>query len=186
MNKSILIAIGGLGLLMLQISCTKDRIFPPETDNPIIPPIDSVQLVINEVLGNTPTLTTDLGNVSDWMELYNPSDQPFEIKANEWFVSDNLSELDQFELPARVIPARGHLLIFCDDSNRVTSQIHTNFKISSTGDIITLSKKQGETLFLADSLTTGVQDPGLSNARIPDGGPTWQNNSNPTPGDSNQ
>jgi hypothetical protein len=120
------------------------------------------------------------------MEVYNPSDQPFEIKANEWFVSDNLSELEQFELPARVIPARGYLLIFCDDSNRVTSQIHTNFKISSTGDMLTLSKKQGETLLLADSIFTDVQNPGLSKARIPDGGANWQNNSNPTPGESNQ
>jgi hypothetical protein len=172
--------------LFFVASCTKDRNFPPETGGPIYPPTDSAQLVINEVLGNSPTLTTDLGNLSDWMEVYNPSDQPFEIKANEWFVSDNLSELEQFELPARVIPARGYLLIFCDDSNRVTSQIHTNFKISSTGDMLTLSKKQGETLLLADSIFTDVQNPGLSKARIPDGGANWQNNSNPTPGESNQ
>jgi len=186
MNRTIYLATLCICILLLHNSCTKDRIFPPETGGPLYPPTDSVQLVVNEVLGNSPTLTTDLGNASDWMELYNPSDAPFQINADEWFVSDNLTELDQFALPALTIPARGHLLIFCDDSNRVTSQIHTNFKISSTGDIITLSKKQGETLFLTDSLTTGVQDPGLSIARIPDGGPTWQNNSNPTPGESNQ
>jgi hypothetical protein len=109
-----------------------------------------------------------------------------QLNAEEWFVSDNLTELDQFALPALTIPARGHLLIFCDDSNRVTSQIHTNFKISSTGDMLVLSKKQGDVFLLADSLFSGVQDPGLSKARIPDGGAIWQNNSNPTPGDSNQ
>lgn len=167
-------------------ACTKDRSFTGETYKPDIPGTDTTLLLINEVLGNTPTLTTDLGNASDWMELYNPSDTPFQINAEEWFVSDNLTELDQFALPARTIPARGHLLIFCDDSNRVTSQIHTNFKISSAGDILVLTKKQGDIFLLADSLSSGVQNPGLSKARIPDGEAIWLNNSNPTPGDSNQ
>jgi hypothetical protein len=167
-------------------ACTKDRSFTEDTDNPQIPGTDSTLLLINEVLGNTPTLTTDLGNASDWLELYNPSDAPLQLNADEWFVSDNITELDQFALPALTIPARGHLLIFCDDSNRVTTQIHTNFKISSAGDMLVLSKKEGDVFLLADSLFSGVQDPGLSKARIPDGGAIWQNNSNPTPGDSNQ
>jgi len=167
-------------------ACTKDRSFTEDTNNPLIPGTDSTLLLINEVLGNTPTLTTDLGNASDWLELYNPSDAPLQLNADEWFVSDNITELDQFALPALTIPARGHLIIFCDDSNRVTSQIHTNFKISSAGDMLVLSKKEGDLFLLADSLFSGVQDPGLSKARIPDGGAIWQNNSNPTPGDSNQ
>ena len=167
-------------------ACTKDRSLNDETDKQNIPGTDTTLLLINEVLGNAPTQTTDLGNASDWLELYNPSDAPLQLNADEWFVSDNLTELDQFALPALTIPARGHLLIFCDDSNRVTSQIHTNFKISSTGDMLVLSKKQGDVFLLADSLFSGVQDPGLSKARIPDGGAIWQNNSNPTPGDSNQ
>jgi len=167
-------------------ACTKDRLFTDETDKPNIPGTDTTLLLINEVLGNTPTLTTDLGNVSDWMELYNPSDAPIQLTADEWYVSDNLTELDQFALQALTITARGHLLIFCDDSNRVTTQIHTNFKISSAGDLLVLSKRQGDVLLLADSLFSGVQDPGLSKARIPDGGAIWQNNSNPTPGESNQ
>lgn len=167
-------------------ACTKDRLFTDETDKPNIPGTDTTLLLINEVLGNTPILTTDLGNVSDWMELYNPLDAPIQLNADEWYVSDNLTELDQFALPPLTIPARGHLLLFCDDSNRVTTQIHTNFKISSAGDLLVLSKRQGDVLLLADSLFTGVQDPGLSKARIPDGGAIWQNNSNPTPGESNQ
>ena len=167
-------------------ACTKDRSFTEDTDNPQIPGTDSTLLLINEVLGNTATLTTDLGNASDRLELYNPSDAPLQLNADEWFVSDNITELDQFALPALTIPARGHLIIFCDDSNRVTSQIHTNFKISSAGDMLVLSKKEGDVFLLADSLFSGVQDPGLSKARIPDGGAIWQNNSNPTPGESNQ
>jgi hypothetical protein len=140
-------------------ACTKDRSFTEDTDNPQIPGTDSTLLLINEVLGNTPTLTTDLGNASDWLELYNPSDAPLQLNADEWFVSDNLTELDQFALPALTIAARGHLLVFCDDSNRVTSQIHTNFKISSTGDMLVLSKKQGDVFLLADSLFSGVHVP---------------------------
>lgn len=172
--------------IILLSACTKDRLFTDITDKPSIHTTDSTRLCINEVLSNAPVLITDLGNESDWMELYNPSEAPIQLNADEWFVSDNLTQLDQFALPAFSIPARGHLLLFCDDSNRVTSQIHTNFKISSTGDMLVLSKKQNGVLVLVDSLFSGMQDPGLSKARMPDGGAIWQNNSNPTPGESNQ
>lgn len=183
-NQSLII----IGIATLLVSCSKDRLF--EMGNPTpIQPIDSTEklIQINEFLAKGSQLTTDLGNASDWIELYNPGQKPLFMKAGEWFISDSPTDPEKFELPERTINAGDFLMIFCDDSNRTTSHIHTNFGLSSNGEHIALYHKTSTSVSIVDSTSFGVQtEENMSNSRVPDGSLNWVYPSIPTPGNPNQ
>jgi hypothetical protein len=184
--KSFSITVGTLALFAL-VSCTDDRIIstPDNTNNP---PINgNLPLKINETVAKGSLLNTDLGNTSDWMEIYNSSASAFTMQAGAWFVTDNPNDQEKFELPQRTIAAGDFLVIFCDDSNRVSPQIHTNFGLSSAGESLFLYYKNNGELQLADSMSFDPQTfDNMSNARKPDGSTNWVYPSDPTPGNSNQ
>jgi len=175
------------GLSFLLFSCTEDRIF--EKPDPI--PGDTTALVsapvrINEIVAKGSALTTDLGNNSDWIELYNTSSSPFEMKQGEWYITDSPADSEKFELPQRTLSPGDFLIIFCDDSNRVSGQIHTNFGLSSGGDYVFLYRKQNGAITLTDSTKYGVQAfDNMSVARSPNGNGPWQSPVTPTPGELN-
>jgi hypothetical protein len=60
--------------------------------------------------------------------------------------------------------------------------LHTNFKISSTGETLTLTSTSGQTV---DQLATGSIPPNISYGRQPDGSSNWYYFDQATPGDSN-
>ena len=60
--------------------------------------------------------------------------------------------------------------------------LHTNFKISSTGEILVLSSPSGA---VHDSISTGTMLGDISRGRQPDGGPDWVFFGEPTPGNAN-
>lgn len=185
-SNPILISLGIL-VIMLAIACTDDRFLDTINGKPNPPINSSLPIKINEVVAKGSLLNTDLGNTSDWIELYNASATTFVMNAGSWFITDNKNDQEKFELPQRTISPGDFLVIFCDDSNRVEPQIHTNFGLSSGGESIFLFYKIGGQIQLADSMKFGPQEfDNMSSARIPDGSPNWVYPSDPTPGDSNQ
>ncbi|NLD45999.1 MAG: dockerin, partial [Clostridiaceae bacterium] len=112
-------------------------------------------LSINEVMAaNTSTIRdgdskngSDSGDFSDWIELYNPNEKPLDIKG--YTLSDSGAT---WTFPEGVVPSKGYLLVWCSDKNKVTEdgQLHTNFKISASGETITLKKPDGS---VEDKLT---------------------------------
>jgi len=178
-------------LTVLLLGCTKDRIF--ETDVPggnNQPPIDSSNVVgslmVNEVVSSGATLVSELGPGGDWFEIYNPKTTACTLEAGKWFVSDDFGNPEQFELPAITINALSRLVVFCDDSNKVLTQIHTNFKLSSTGDKLGIFYKAENSDVFVDSVSFGAQGSNEASARIPDGSPNWVFPVVPTPGGPNQ
>lgn len=178
-------------LALFAIGCTKDRVF--ETENPggnNPTPIDSNNVVgslmVNEVVSFGSLLDSELGAGADWFEIYNPKTTACTLEAGKWFVTDDFSNPEQFELPPITINALSRLVVFCDDSNRVLTYIHTNFKLSSAGDKLGIIYKSGSSNVFVDSVSFGVIDPGKALARIPDGSPNWVFPVTPTPGQPNQ
>ena len=174
------------------ISCTKDRF--PETQNiedSIISQDTTIikpnSIFINEIVAKGSNLTSDLGNTADWVELYNPSSTVFKLKKNRWYLSDDTTELDKFQLTTDIfIEPKSHLILFCDDSSKITQFIHTNFGLSSGGDKLFISYKQADsTLSIIDSKSFGAQESNISIGRSPDGSNFWTSFPNPTPGQSN-
>ena len=175
------------GISLLLFSCTEDRFFekldplPQDTTGMVPAPVK-----INEIVAKGSALTTDLGNNSDWVELYNTSNAPFLMKAGEWYVSDSPADSEKFELPQRTLAPGDFLVIFCDDSSRVTGQIHTNFGLSSGGDYVFLYHKVNGAISLTDSTHYGLQEfDNMSVARSPNGNGQWQYPVSPTPGELN-
>jgi hypothetical protein len=123
-----------------------------------------VQLVINAVLGidislQVPdmvhinefaaSLTDALGyfdedgDNSDWIELYNPSDEAVDLLG--WSMTDDADVPDKWIFPAVSIASGEYLVVFASGKDRKLSpggQLHTNFSL----------RREGEYLALFDSL----------------------------------
>jgi hypothetical protein len=122
-------------------------------------------ILINEVLASNSTTNLDPnGQAEDWVELVNTTSAPIDLAG--FYLSDDPMNLMEWPFPAgTMIPANGYLLVWADnDVNE--SGLHSNFKLSSAGEYVSLSLG----LSVYDQVTFGVQSPDISYARCPDAG----------------
>ncbi len=97
----------------------------------------SQEVIINEIQAkNINTYKDpDSNKYTDWIELKNTSSLPVDIGG--YFLSDDIDEPDKWAFPiGTAIPGNDFLLVFADGEN---SGLHTNFKLSSSGETIILS-----------------------------------------------
>ena len=101
---------------------------------------------INEILCVNETGEKDaLGERSDWIELYN--DGPSFSLAG-WGLSDSQKNLFKWVFPETNFLAGTYLIVRADNLDRKISgeELHTNFKISSSGEYLGLCNPEGETV----------------------------------------
>ncbi len=141
------------------------------------------EIVINEFMSdNEITIQDEDGDFSDWIELYNPNDHT--INLWNYGLSDNVGELGKWIFPSIDLPGHGFLLIFASGKERQdSSELHTNFKISSGGETLYLVNSAG--VIIDETINKYLADDKVM-ARIPDGSDHWFESSNPTPGSSNE
>ena len=134
---------------------------------------------INEFMAsNGDTLEDRFGESPDWIELYNTSDQPVNLKG--LCLSDGKKTLDKFVFPEVILPANGYLVVFASGVEDVTDEeIHVGFKLSADGERVVLSFG-GEIL---DIISFDAQAKDVSYARFVQR--TWRFTSLPTPGAAN-
>ena len=101
---------------------------------------------INEVIADPKTGTYDEdGELTDWIELYNTSDQP--VSLNGLALSDKENDPLKWRFPKdAAIAPHGYYLVFCSGKDRALSADtipHTNFRISAERETIVLSDSQG-------------------------------------------
>ena len=87
------------------------------------------KIYISEFMAsNSDTLEDSDGDNSDWIELFNASEDS--VSLDGWFLSDDQSNLGKWEFPAVAIGAGQFMVIFASDKDRrdPASQLHTNFK----------------------------------------------------------
>ncbi len=144
-------------------------------------------LFINEFLASNDSCCADeFGEYDDWIEIFNPNDQPVDIGG--MYISDDKTELTAWQIPdtapdSTTIPAHGFLVLWADKQPE-QGVLHVKIKLSSGGEDIVLTAPNGTTVI--DSLTFGEQTTDVSMGRLPDGSDNWQFFTNPTPGASNQ
>ena len=112
------------------------------------PPACGSLLRINEIQSrNENTITDGDGDSSDWIELFNPTDDTVELGG--WRISDSGNT---FVLPAGTeLDGQQFLLIWTSDKGDPADpkfpgpagEIHTNFKLSGGGEVVTLSDQAG-------------------------------------------
>ena len=94
-------------------------------------------------MADNETTIQDLdGDFSDWIELYNPNNYP--INLLNYSLSDDLGEPNKWIFPEVIIPENSFILIFASKKNILDiNELHTNFKISSSGEVLFLSNSSG-------------------------------------------
>ena len=129
-----------------------------ETNDPL--PVSGSPVRLNELMSsNKSALLDDRGAYSDWIELLNPSDQPIDITG--WKLSDGSS---LFTFPQHVLGAGETVLVYASGSSHAIAgePYHAAFKISASGEDITLTDAQETTI---DSVELPELDPNTSYAR---------------------
>ena len=147
-------------------------------------------LFINEIMAaNTDTIRDgdvddpDKGSLggaySDWIELYNPGIQP--INLTGYKLSDSSAT---WTFPSGEIQPKGYLIVWASDKNKVAKdgQLHTNFKLSASGEPITLKSPNDSVI---DSVTFTALKDNESYGRKTDGSAEWVVFSKSTPSSTN-
>ncbi len=147
------------------------------TNNPAL-----AGVVINEVMANNRSLTNNDGTVTDWIELYNPSNSDVDLAAMS--LTDQLTQPQRWVFPAgSVIPAHGYYQVTLDSSLPASAN-NTGFGLKASGDAIYLLDKLSAGASLLDGVTFGLQAPDLTLGRVPNASSNWVLTL-PTPGATN-
>jgi len=103
--------------------------------------------VLEFVAANDGSVVDEDGDDEDWIEIYNDADAAVDLSG--WGLSDD-SALPQKWIfpPGTIIGAKDFMTIFASNKNRrvVGEQLHTNFKLSSAGEYLGLSRADGATV----------------------------------------
>jgi hypothetical protein len=129
--------------------------------------VSSQSITINEVLKSNSIVNQDEdGSYQDWVEIRNNGASS--VNLDGFGLSDDVTLPFKWTFPAVSIGAGQYLLIWCSDKNRATpgSPLHTNFKLSSADETITLTNNSGFTL---DSVITPALLQNISYGRVPNG-----------------
>ncbi|NUY80131.1 CotH kinase family protein [Flavobacterium sp. MAH-1] len=124
-------------------------------------------LVINEILtSNTLTNVDEDGDYQDWVELYNGTAAA--INLNGYGLTDDATQPFKWVFPAQIIGPGQYLIIYCSDKNRtvVNEPLHTNWKISSAGEAITLTNAAS---VMVDQVPATAIPSDISFGRLPNG-----------------
>ena len=107
--------------------------------------INTGKLIINEVmLINNSTITDKYGKYSDYIELYNGND--YDVNLYGYFLTDSMKETRKWTFPDVTIKAHDYLVVFASSKDNTEDELHTNFKLDSTGETIALSNSDAKVI----------------------------------------
>ncbi|MHC4497788.1 MAG: lamin tail domain-containing protein [Planctomycetota bacterium] len=141
-------------------------------------------IVVNECMAsNDETIADPQDEYNDWIEFYNASGIAVDMggmwladSANWWQIPD--------DRPAETtVDAGGYLLIWADDDVGDTPGLHASFKLSKSGDEVSLYAADAVTLIDSIEFKTQVSD--ISYGRYPDASASLRFFATPTPGAEN-
>ena len=147
------------------------------------PAITTPALVINEFMASNDTTIADTsGEFSDWVEIYNPSDEAVDLAGMTFSDGDDASAIPTGFPDITTIPAGGFIFVWFD-KDPDEGPLHINAKLSDGGESVILFDTDGTTVI--DSIDFGEQFTDVSMGRFPDSSDTWDLTVTPTPGAAN-
>ena len=101
-------------------------------------------LIINEVMSsNHNTIMDEEGNYYDYIEIYNGYD--YDVNLKDYYLSDDDINTKKWKFDDVTIKSHEYLVVYTSGLDKVINgNIHTNFKLSKKGEVITLSKPDGK------------------------------------------
>ena len=136
----------------------------------------SLQVVITEILPGAACLDADgSGRITDWVELYNPSDQPADLTGA--YLTDDLYDPVKYQLPELILQPGEYRIIRCAGDEAAPGD--AGFLLSRDGGTVLLSGKLGQTLCRVDYPSLG------KDVSWAEKGGAYALDRNPTPGYEN-
>jgi len=138
--------------------------------------IDSPLMITEYMIDNRSVLYDEDGDFVDWVEFYNDSDEPFSFA--QLYFTDDKTNLRKWAFPNLVIEPKSYLVIYASGKDKVTENVHTNFRLSEYETLV-VSTQYSEVLVeltidpLLEDISRGVKDD------------EWVYFSEPTPGQEN-
>ncbi len=109
--------------------------------------LDAGPLVINEFMAvNGTSLADENGDRSDWIEIYNPTNQT--VNLDGWYLTDDAGHLMQWRFPSASLLPNRYLTVFASGKNRTDPRyrLHTNFRLDGDGEYLALVRPDGVTV----------------------------------------
>jgi hypothetical protein len=141
------------------------------------------QIAINEFMAsNSMAIADEDGDFEDWIEIYNPGEQPLDLKG--FGLSDDYDDPFKWVFPDKTIIPGQFILVWASGKDRANlfTPLHTNFCIDNSGEEILLTHPSGTRMDEVQPLALPTD---ISYGRIPDGADQWYYFDEPTPGNSN-
>lgn len=126
---------------------------------------------INEVSAANSVSVDDYYKKSDWLELYNTTDQDIDLTG--YYLSDNVDNPTKYCIEAssldgaNILPAHGHRIVWCTKQQRKGREIHANFKLGNDDDAYVILSSPDQSW--GDTLTYRIMNGDESCGRYPDG-----------------
>ena len=142
---------------------------------------ESSDVVLNELMSdNSATAMDEASQYEDWIELYNNGTSAVDL--SNYYITDNTLNLLKWQFPSGTTLGPDSYLILWADEDAADGAHHTNFKLSSSGETVTLINAAGQ---IADQISYGSVETDLGFARHPNGTgdfvaqqPTFNSNNN--------
>lgn len=143
-----------------------------------------VEVRLNELVArNTSGAQDEAGETEDWVELVNTGRSPVDLSG--WGLSDDPARPGRWRFrDGTQLPAKGRLIVYCDD-DPTDGPLHATFKLKSSGEAVLLSGPAADGDVIVDQVTFPRLGADTAYARIPDGHGDWQQTPVPTHGQSN-
>jgi hypothetical protein len=141
----------------------------------------SQSIIINEVMSsNFHNIQDEDGDYPDWIEIYNTSDNYVNLLG--FSISDDIEFPKKWILPNIELASGNFLLVFASGKDKITDNLHTNFKINGSGEKLWLRDGFGNIIDSLDSVTIPAD---ISLGRNPSDQSEWLYFNTPTPGFEN-
>ncbi len=128
----------------------------------ITPALALDDLYITEFMAeNDSTLDDEDGDSSDWVEIFNGGTNT--VNLGGWYLTDSATTAG-WRFPATNLPPNSFLVVFASgkDRRQPGAPLHTDFRLSDSGDYLALIKPDGTTVQSAYAPTYPLQVPGIS------------------------
>lgn len=105
------------------------------------------KILITEFMAiNNNTLADEDGDHPDWLELFNPGTSGIDLAG--WYLTDNPGNLDKWMFPGITLDPGSYLVVFASGKDRRDpgKNLHTNFKISGSGEYLAIIEPGGLTI----------------------------------------
>ena len=102
------------------------------------------QVVISEFMAeNDGAISDEDGDSPDWIELYNTGSG--DVNLAGWSLTDNPGDSAQWVFPDVTLPGSQFMIVFASGKDRrdPESELHANFRLSSTGEYLALFEPNG-------------------------------------------